>query len=165
MGAMIFGVLCLAALASGQKYLAIITLLCSGLLDATDGTLARGLNQSSDMGCMLDIFSDRFVEASIVLGLYLYDPTTRGWPALLLMASFYLCITTFLLSGIFSNNHSDKGFHYSPGLIERGETFIFFLFVIIWDQSFSWAALFFAILVIFTAVKRFFELLRASFMI
>lgn len=161
-GAMIFGLFASCALAAGDRWIALSMLALSGALDVCDGTVARKLRVSSDKGCIIDIIGDRLVEAFIVLGLYLYDPETRGWPALLLLATFYLCITTFLLSGIFEKNYSQKSFHYSSGIIERGETFVFFFFVIIFDDSFTIAATLFAGLVGLTALIRFLELLKLS---
>lgn len=155
-----FGLLCFMALAFHLKWLALLTLLISGLLDATDGTLARKLKASSDAGCILDVACDRLVEAAVVLGLYLYEPASRGWPLLCLLSSFYLCVTTFLLSGIFETNRSNKSFHYSPGLIERSETFIFFPLIIVFEGTFYWATLIFSVLVCLTAFMRFFEMMR-----
>lgn len=156
--AMLFGILCAYALSCGHQFLAIMCLLLSGLCDATDGTLARLQNHTSDSGCLLDITGDRLVEASVVVGLYCYAPATRGLLCLILLSSFYLCITTFLLSGIFEKNQSNKSFHYSAGLIERSETFAFFVIVIIWDQSFFISTMIFSGLVFFTAFKRLFEM-------
>jgi archaetidylinositol phosphate synthase len=158
--ALILGMAALPALYWHYSWLAVFLLLASGLLDAADGTLARKLGLSSDAGCILDILADRSVEFAVVIGLYLYAPE-RGFLLLILLGSFYLCVTTFLLSGIFERNLSKKSFHYSPGLIERAETFIYFPIVIIFEETFFWGTIIFATLVFFTAFKRFFEMLRA----
>ncbi len=157
--ALFLGVLSMPALYWHQSWLAFSLLMLSGLLDAVDGTLARRLALSSDQGCILDIACDRTVELAVVIGLYLYAPE-RGLLCILLLGSFYLCVTTFLLSGIFENNFSSKSFHYSPGLIERAETFIYFPIVIIFERSFFWVTILFVTLVFFTAFKRFFEMMR-----
>ena len=156
--AMTAGLMAACALIASCKVLAVILLVLSGLFDATDGTMARKTQSSSDRGCIFDIIGDRVVEAAMILALYLVDSQTRGLPALILLASFYLCITTFLLSGIFAKNFSETSFHYRPGLIERGEVFCFFIIVIIWEDSFSWAANLFSALVFYTALRRFNEL-------
>ena len=158
--ALILGLLCLPALYFHERLLAVIVLILSGILDATDGTLARKLKRSSNSGAILDIACDRAVEAAVVLGLYLYDPLNRGLLCLLLLSSFYLCVTTFLLSGIFSANTSNKSFHYNAGLIERTETFIFFPIVILWDKAFFWASIVFMTLVFLTAFLRLREMLK-----
>ncbi len=162
LAALFCGVVASVALVFEQRIVAITLLLLSGLLDAADGSLARKTDASTDAGCVLDIAFDRVVEAVMVVGLFLRDPTTRALPALILLASFYWCITTFLLSGIFEKNRSVKSFHYSPGLIERSETFAFFVVVMIWEDAFYWAAFIFAALVLATTLKRFSELLRLS---
>lgn len=158
--AFIFGLLCLPALYFHERLIAVLMLLISGLLDAVDGTLARKLGTSSAGGAIMDIISDRAVEAAVVLGLYLYAPSERAILCLILLASFYLCVTTFLLSGIFGHNTSNKSFHYSAGLIERTETFIFFPVVILWDQTFFWATILFSGLVFFTSLLRLLQMLR-----
>ncbi len=158
--AIVFGLIAASALALDHRILALAMLALSGILDAVDGTMARLLKQSSDRGCVLDIFGDRLVEVFIVVGLYWHEPSSRGWSTLLLLASFYLCVTSFLLSGIFEKNHSHKSFHYSPGIIERGETFVFFFVVIIFDDIFNYAAPVFASLVILTSLIRLTELIK-----
>lgn len=155
-----FGVVAAIFVSMDHSMFALACLLVSGLCDAADGTLARLLQISSNRGSVLDIAGDRFVEASMVLGLYCYAPHERGLTCLVLLASFYLCVTTFLLSGIFEKNISSKSFHYSPGLIERSETFIFFAVVILADDLFLWLAPVFSALVFFTAIKRLTELYK-----
>lgn len=155
--AFILGILVLPALAFKQEALAVFLLISSGLLDTSDGTLARLQKCASNSGSILDIACDRGVEFSVVLGLYFYDPS-RGLWLLLLLGSFYLCVTTFLLSGIFTPNQSNKSFHYSPGLIERAETFIYFPLAIIFPLFFKYLTLVFCFLVFLTAIRRFFQM-------
>ncbi|WBV63947.1 CDP-alcohol phosphatidyltransferase family protein [Legionella pneumophila 130b] len=106
-------------------YLAISLLLLSGYCDTLDGTIARLTNHSSDWGSVLDIMTDRVVEVGVVFALWAINPNERGLGSLLMMASILLCITSFLVVGIFKTNDSEKSFHYSPGLIERAEAFVF----------------------------------------
>lgn len=158
--ALILGLLTLPALYFKERIIALILILASGLLDAVDGTLARKLKLSSNKGAIMDVAFDRAVEASVVIGLYLYDPMNRGFLCLLLLSSFYLCITTFLLSGIFYANSSYKSFHYSAGIIERTEVFIFFPVVILFDSVFFWASIIFSLLVFITTLLRFSQMLK-----
>lgn len=131
--------------------LAVIFLLMSGILDTLDGTIARLVNKTSDTGSALDIISDRIVEFSIISGLFFVDPENRSMLALYMLGSCYLCITCFLVVGIFKTNQSHKNFHYSPGLIERAEAFIFFIAMIIWPEFFSLLAFSFIGLVLLTS--------------
>lgn len=154
---LIFG-LCYFLFMTGQhNWIAVFFLVASGYFDLLDGSLARATNTSSDAGCMLDIVFDRLVEFGIIIGLYLYDPSDRAMVSLFLLGSFYLCVTTFLLSGIFTPKNSEKSFHYSDGLIERTETFIFVLIVTLIPSFYNWMGWLFGILVFYTAFKRLYE--------
>lgn len=143
--------------------LAVALLLVSGYFDTLDGSLARYKNIMSEKGSALDIVCDRIVEISILLGLFSVDPINRAWPCLLMLSTIFLCITTFLVVGIFveNNNNSNsnsginnKSFHYSRGLIERPEAFVFFLLMILFPPLFIYLSSTFSVLVFYTAIKR-----------
>jgi archaetidylinositol phosphate synthase len=136
---------------------AVIFLLLSGYLDSVDGSLARKQQTVTQIGSLLDIFSDRVVEFAIILGLWLYAPFDRSLMCLLMLGSILLCITSFLTVGIFSENNSEKSFHYSPGLMERPEAFIFFVLMIIFENYFFVLSLLFTLLVLFTSCLRIYE--------
>ena len=74
----------------------------------------------------LDISSDRLVEFAIVFGLLIIDPSTRAIPAALMLGSILVCVTTFLIVGMFTDNHTQKSFFYDVGLMERAEAFFVF---------------------------------------
>jgi phosphatidylglycerophosphate synthase len=135
-------------------YAAVAALIFSGFLDTLDGAVARKRNLSSPKGAVLDIISDRAVEFAIILGLYEADPVNRGVLSLLMLGSVLLCVTSFLVVGIFSPNESPKGFHYSSGLMERTEAFLLFTGMILWPAAFTWLSIIFSGLVFFTALQR-----------
>ena len=141
---------------------AIILLALTGFMDTLDGTLARYFGLESPQGAALDIFCDRVVEFAVLLGLYSYDPENRAMPILFMLGSVLLCITSFLVVGIFSENESDKSFFYSPGLIERTEAFGFFFLMILWPSFFTPLAWLFTILVFFTAIIRLWQFFSYS---
>jgi phosphatidylglycerophosphate synthase len=141
-------------------WVAFLALMVSGFLDTLDGSVARYLNVASSKGAALDIVSDRMVEFFVIMGLYFVDPALRAFPSLLMLGSILLCITTFLVVGMFVENKSVKSFFYSPGLIERGEAFIFFSIMILFPSSFISAAYLFSSLTFFTAVFRLYEFIR-----
>ena len=141
--------------------LAFISLIASGFLDTLDGSVARSQNHTSNRGAVFDILSDRSVEWGVILGFYFYDPS-RSLLCLLMMGSILLCITSFLVVGVFQENSSEKSFHYSPGLIERAEAFIFFALMILMPQYFSILATLFVALVLFTAIQRTYQFKRSS---
>jgi len=134
--------------------MACLFLLLSGYLDSLDGAYARLTSKTSQKGAVLDIISDRIVELAIVIGLYLLHPEIRDLAIVLMLGSMFLCITSFLVVGIFNQNDGQKSFHYSPGIIERPETFLFFIAMIFLPQFFSLLAFIFVCLVLLTAFVR-----------
>lgn len=152
--ACITGFLIIPALFYQQTVLALCLLLASGILDTLDGSVARLTNQHSDSGAMLDIISDRFVEFFIILGLFLQNVDVRGLACLLMLGSILICVTSFLVVAIFTQNQAHKGFHHSPGLIERFEAFVFFIAMICFPRQFNMIAYVFSGLVFLTACLR-----------
>ncbi|MBY0272441.1 MAG: CDP-alcohol phosphatidyltransferase family protein [Alphaproteobacteria bacterium] len=137
--------------------LALAFLVITGILDTLDGTVARLFQKDSSYGTVLDIIGDRIVEFSIVLGLFLVSPEVRALECLLMLGSILTCVTSFLVVGIFSENESQKGFHYSPGLMERPEAFFFFAAMMLLPTLFSELAFLFTFLVFLTAAIRVLE--------
>lgn len=158
--ACITGILVAPALAAHWYFLATLLLLTSGFFDTLDGTVARLNRLTSDLGCIFDILSDRIVEFAIIFGLFTVDPTHRGWSVLLMLGSCYLCITAFLLAGIFTRNQGEQSFHYSPGLIERMEAFIFFALMIWFPSHFGLLAIIFSGLVFWTSAMHLKQLIK-----
>jgi archaetidylinositol phosphate synthase len=138
--------------------IAVLLLLLSGLCDTLDGSLAREFKQHSIFGCVLDVCIDRLVESAVILGLFFSYPAQRAAPSLLMLVSILLCVTSFLLVGIFSSdNHSQKSFNYSPGLMERAEAFLFFIAMIWFAKFFNLLAYLFTALTFFTAGQRLYQ--------
>ncbi len=152
--ACLLGVLIIPALLLQQKILGCALLLLSGYCDTLDGSLARLKPQSAQIGSFLDIMADRLVEFSAIFALFALDPMHRSWGAIVMLGSILMCITSFLVSGIFTPNNSPKGFHYSSGLMERAEAFIFFILMMLLPHYFNWLAAIFSILVLWTAYVR-----------
>ncbi len=134
--------------------LALVSLLLSGYCDVLDGSLARLLAQQSPKGAVLDVICDRLVEWVVLLALTSIDFSLRLLPSFVLLGSFYLCITSFLLVGIFSHTQSNKSFFYSVGIIERSETFLFFCLMLLFPAIFSILAYGLAVLVVLSAALR-----------
>lgn len=153
-GALISGTMILPILAFKLPFSALFLLILSGFLDTLDGTVARLKNQTSRTGAAFDIVSDRIVELSIILGLYSVSPEERSWLSLLMLGSAFICVTTFLVVGIFTANDGEKSFHYSPGIMERGEAFLFFGLLILFPSLFVPLACLFIFLVFLTATIR-----------
>lgn len=154
-----FGLAFIPALCGGYDHLAILLLLISGYCDTLDGSLARHQNQASPLGSVLDIMMDRLVEFAVVFALYWVNPE-RAFAIILMLGSMLLCITSFLVVGIFSQNESHKSFHYSPGLMERAEAFCFFIAMVLLPQWFNGLAAVFTTLVCLTAAIRLVQFAR-----
>jgi archaetidylinositol phosphate synthase len=152
--ACLLGVALLPLLAFGYKLISLIFLLLSGFLDTLDGSVARATGRATPRGAAVDIVSDRLVESAVIIGLFAFDPTGRALPCLLMLATCLICVTTFLIVGIFSQNQSQKSFHYSPGLMERAEAFFFFAAMILFPSAFFVLAYLFSALVLLTAGLR-----------
>ena len=137
--------------------LACLALMISGYFDTRDGSVGRLKDLSSPLGAVFDITADRIVEFAMILGLFLIAPQGRGLICLLMLGSIFICITTFLVVGIFAKNHSEKGFYYSPGVIERAEAFLLFGALLLLPALFFWIATVFSLAVFLTACIRIVE--------
>jgi archaetidylinositol phosphate synthase len=133
---------------------AIFMMLLSGYLDSVDGSLARESQSSTEFGAVLDIVSDRIVEFAIILGLFFVDPSSRGLLCLFMLGSVLICVSSFLVVGIFIENSTHKSFHYSPGLMERSEAFTLFTLMILFPSYFPIFSILFTFLVFYTAFIR-----------
>ena len=160
--ALTFGIFAFFFIISDHKYLAVSCIVLSGYFDTLDGSIARLNNQESNLGSVFDIFSDRFVEMLIILALFLIDPTSRAFLSFFMIAGCYLFITSFLVVGIFEKNLGVKSFHYSSGIIERSEAFIFFISMILFPNIFSFLAFCFSVLVTATSFIRIYEFYKKS---
>lgn len=156
----LLGIIVCPLIIFGFPWTAFLLLLLSGFLDTLDGSLARYLNLVSSKGAALDIVCDRIVEFAVILGLFFVDANARAFPCFIMLGSILLCITTFLVVGIFVENQSKKSFFYSPGLIERGEAFIFFSVMILFPSTFIIAAYLFSVLTFYTAFFRLWEFMK-----
>jgi archaetidylinositol phosphate synthase len=114
------------AFARAQLTFAIVALTISAAFDALDGTIARECAAPSRLGGVLDLSADRFVEACVIVGIAWRDPALY-FPALVLVATWYVNITIFLSVGAALEGPSAKLIEYPPGILERTEAIIFFI--------------------------------------
>ena len=122
----------LAGIASGIAFatahvtFAVAALILSAAFDALDGTIARECAASSPLGGVLDLSADRVVEACVIVGIAWRDPALY-FPALILVATWYVNITIFLAVGAALEGPSAKLIEYPPGILERTEAIVFFI--------------------------------------
>lgn len=154
------GIMIVPALYFDQPFFALALLVLSGYFDVLDGSVARAHHAASPVGAVFDIVADRTVETAVIIGLYFVDPTERSFLCLLMLGSAFICVTSFLVVGIFLENEGEKGFHYSPGIMERTEAFLFFAFMIVFPSCFTIFAILFCFLVVMTACIRIWQFSR-----
>jgi phosphatidylglycerophosphate synthase len=133
---------------------ALPVLLLSGLIDAVDGRVARLSGRVSPWGGVLDLTFDRIVEAAVLLGIALPHPAWHA-PALVLACTWYVNLCVFLAVGAASERHSEKIIPYPPGLLERTESLIFVLIVLLFPRYAPAAGYLYATLSVWTAAQRF----------
>ena len=75
---------------------------------------------------MLDLSADRIVEACVIVGIAWRNPALY-FPALVLVATWYVNITIFLAVGAALEGPGQKLIEYPPGILERTEAIIFFI--------------------------------------
>lgn len=129
----------------------------SFIIDTIDGSVAR-YEGPTTFGGILDIFCDRLVEISIIIALVASDPLNLIWAGMFSLAAIILCISMFLIVGGITKRNSvettSKVITYQTGLMERSETFIFFIAMVIlisWRLILLWI---FSGLVFTTALLR-----------
>jgi phosphatidylglycerophosphate synthase len=103
----VVGLWIIPAVYFNYQWLAIFFLALSGYLDTLDGSVARAQNTSSQLGGALDIVIDRLVEGSVIFALFLVDQS-RGIACFLMLFSNLICITSFLVVGIFVEQNTNK---------------------------------------------------------
>jgi len=137
-----------------RPWLALGALGVSGLFDAVDGRVARLGRGPSPWGGVLDLTSDRVVEAAVLLGIAWSRPE-RHLAALVLACSWYVNLCVFLAVGAASRaERPGKVIDYPPGLLERSELLLLVLVVVAAPPAAPVAAYVYAALVLVTAAQR-----------
>ena len=124
---------------------------------ATDASLsdtAREFAAATQLGGMLDLCSDRVVEFAVITGIAWRCPELY-FPALILVGTWYVNITAFLAAGAALERCGPKLIDYPPGLVERAELIIFFVFLAMLPRQFGpWLCYAYSGLELITATQR-----------
>ncbi len=159
------GVGLVAAVAAWQQMfvLALVLWLLNRVLDGLDGTVARLTDRQSDLGAYLDIIADTIVYAAIPLGLALGAATPAAYVSVaLLLASFHLNTASWIyLSALLekrkhgaTSQHELTSVTMRSGLIEGGETIVFFCLFLLFPQAMVPLFLLMALLTVATAAQH-----------
>jgi archaetidylinositol phosphate synthase len=154
--ALLFGLFAGGLIAFGYLIPALLFLWLSGFLDVLDGTVARIMKKSSNIGAFLDLIFDRLVEAGIVMGFFFLRPDDAFF-YLLFFVSVLFNFSTFMVAGALFQNTGSKSMHYDIGLAERTETFLCFSAMLIWVNHSAYILFVFTLLIFLTGIIRFFE--------
>jgi phosphatidylglycerophosphate synthase len=132
---------------------ALAVLLVSGLGDAVDGRVARLGGGATRWGGVIDLTFDRIVEAAVLLGIAVPHP---AWhlPALVLACTWYVNLCVFLAVGA-ASQATEKLIAYPPGLLERSESLLFALVVVLAPAWTPAAGYLYAALEVYTGAQRF----------
>jgi archaetidylinositol phosphate synthase len=140
------------AFACGLDAAGLAALWISAVLDALDGTIARDHERPTVFGGVLDLSSDRWVEAAALLGAVWQRPFL-SFAALLVVASWYVNITVFLAVGAASKS-GEKLIEYPPGVLERAEAFVFITILVLIGRAGIYLCYAYAAAEIVTALQR-----------
>ncbi|WP_374651967.1 CDP-alcohol phosphatidyltransferase family protein [Dongia sp.] len=154
-----FGLLAMAAIASGAPILGLLFLLANRFCDGIDGALAR-LTCPTDRGAYLDIVLDFLFYAGFVFACAVAQPA-EALPAAFLIFSFVGTGTSFLAYAIIAAQRNwpieagaKKGFAHLGGLTEGGETLLVFALMLLWPGAFAMLAWVFGALCWLTTITR-----------
>lgn len=139
--------------------LALGLIAASRVLDGLDGAVAR-INGPTAWGGYLDSIADNVFYVSIPVAFGLSNGSNLV-PALLLIASFTITAVSFLafaaIAALQAQGESGldrKAFLYSTGLMEGGETIVFFALFCLFPAYFPMLANAFALLCLLTVAQR-----------
>jgi phosphatidylglycerophosphate synthase len=151
--ALAFGLVGAGLFWADRAWWALLALCGSGLLDAVEGRVARLGGGATPWGGVLDLTSDRIVEAAVLLGIAVPRPEWH-LPALVLVATWYVNLCVFLAVGAASDRQTAKVIDYPPGLLERSELLLLLLVVVALPVAVPFAVYVYALLEVVTGAQR-----------
>ncbi|MEZ5499623.1 MAG: CDP-alcohol phosphatidyltransferase family protein [Steroidobacteraceae bacterium] len=156
LAAAVTGGVCIASRAYG---LGLCAIAISRLADGLDGPLAR-LSRPTRFGAYFDSVADFAFYAAVPLG-FAHAAAENARAAATLLAAIVLSSSSFLAYAAVCNTapltepHSHgKGFAYSQGLAEGGETIAVYAAMCLWPGQFGPLAYAFAAICVLTAIQR-----------
>lgn len=154
------GLVCALLIALGYTSWALLFLAASRIADGLDGAIARA-TRKTDFGGYLDIVCDFAFYGAVPLGFVFLDPNQNALAGATLLCAFYVNGASFLGYALLAEKHDlsttaqgEKSLYYSNGLLEGGETIMFFVAICLWPALFPPLAWGFAALCFATTVLR-----------
>jgi phosphatidylglycerophosphate synthase len=148
------------AIAAQADFTALLLIGLSRLADGLDGAVARA-TKPSDRGGFLDITADFAFYGAIPLAFAFRDPAANALPAAALLFAFLLNGAAFLAfaalaakRGLETRTQGAKSLYYLSGLMEGGETILFFLLMAAFPAFFAPLAWLFAGLTLVSGIAR-----------
>ncbi len=133
-------------------------IIAAAAFDALDGTLARMMGRTSRFGAFLDSTMDRFSEAVIFLGLFVYLALQGAQTELILI---YITIVGSLMVSYTRARAEGLGIQVKEGLLTRFERVVLLIIALIfnWLLPVLWIL---AVFTIFTAIQRIYVVWRIT---
>ena len=141
-------------LAQGYLFWGGVLITVFALFDALDGTLARMTKQTSRFGAFLDSTLDRYAEAVIYLGLFIYSINQNQTMDIILI---YATVVGSLMVSYARARAEGIGVPLKDGVFTRFERIFVLVVGLLFNWLFGWLTLvlwLLAILSNFTAVQR-----------
>jgi phosphatidylglycerophosphate synthase len=154
-----------AALAAGGARAAVALWLAGRLLDGIDGAVARARGTASDLGGYLDIVADTVGYAAVPIGLAAATGSAGAWAACaVLLGTFYVNAVSWTYLAAVREKRGAREVHDAAGsepsisiptgLVEGGETIVFYTAMLVWPSVAPQLFVVMALLVAATVVQR-----------
>jgi len=144
----------------GHFWLALAAIVLGRLADGLDGAVARATRRT-DRGGYLDIVLDFLFYAAVPLAFAVHDPASNALAAAFLLAGIVANGAAFLAFAIMAEKRALttraqglKSLYYLAGLMEGGETIVFFVAFCLFPGWFAVLACVFAALCLASALGR-----------
>ncbi len=159
--ALVPGLLSAAAIVQGELGWGIGFWLLNRLLDGLDGVVARIHGKQSDFGGYLDLLLDFVVYLAIPIAFVIAQPSAaHTWTVIALLAAYQInSLSWTLLSSLLEKRQAatkdrDTSIEMPTGLIEGGETVVFYTLFFLLPAYIPWLFGSMAVLVLLTAGQR-----------
>ncbi len=159
--ALLVGLLAAVAVIYQLYWYALILWFLNRILDGLDGLIARIHHKQSDFGGYLDLILDFVIYLAFPVSFVLENPTTSNFLALVaLLSSYYINTASWMgLSTLLEKRHlassnRQTSMEMPTGLIEGGETIVFYSMFCIFSGYVGYLFWLMAALVVITACQR-----------